>query len=81
MITLNDMRSCARLFKIKLNSALDYRLLMLDIEVEYLGKIKYLRLVIYEREHIYSTGILKLRVLVELVEEYLRIYVSAVLLT
>ena len=79
MVALDDVRSRLCLFKLKLSAAVDDRLLMSDIEVEYLGEREYLRLVVYEREHIYSAGVLELRVLVELIENYLTVGVALVL--
>ena len=67
------------LFKLKLSSAVDYRLLMLDIVVEYLRKREHLRLVIDKRKHIDSAGVLHLRILIELIKNNLRISVAAIL--
>ena len=48
LISLKDMCSRLCFFKIKLSAAANYRLLMLDIVIKYLRKVKYLRLLSYD---------------------------------
>ena len=73
------MGTCQSLVKLELRAAVYDAFLMCDIVVEYLCKVQDLWLVFDECEHNYCTGILELRILVELVEEYLSVDITAML--
>ena len=79
MVALENMRTVLCFFKVKVYTAVDNRLLVVDVVVEYLGKREDLGLVVDQRKHIYRTGVLKLRILVKLIEDYLTVRISAVL--
>ena len=67
LVSFEYMRSCLCLCQIKHCAVLDNTFLMLDIFVEYLGKRQYFRFSVYNGEHIYRAGILKLRILIKLI--------------
>ena len=73
------MRVMQRVFQIELSAACDNAFLMLDVALQNFLKRKYLRLAVFQREHIYGARILKLAVFVKLIEDYLKICVAAAL--
>ena len=79
LVSLVDMRLCLGLIQLVLRAADDDLLLVCDIQVENGGKAQHLGLVVDQGQHIDGEGVLELGVLVELIEQDLRIDVAAVL--
>ena len=71
------MRSLLSLCKLEFRATGDDLLLMVEVEVEHLLQVQYLRLAVYECEHYHTEGILKLGMLVELIQHDLGIYILA----
>ena len=67
------------LTKLKASSSLNNLLLELDILAKDFTKSKCLWLSVYENEHIHSTGVLKLCILVKLIKNYLQISITTAL--
>ena len=73
------MKLAQRLIEVKAYSPLDNALLMCDIAAENVAQVEQLRHAVADGEHIHRKGILKLRVLIQLIEYDLSVRVAAVL--
>ena len=71
-----DMQPLSRLFKVKMRTPGYYGLLELQVMIQHLPKIKHLWLAVDERQHDHAKGVLHRRVLIELVEHHVGVYVA-----
>lgn len=79
LVALVDMKLAQRLIEVKAYSPLDNALLMCDIAAKNVAQVEQLRHAVTDGEHIHRKGILKLRVLIQLIEYDLSVRVAAVL--
>ena len=70
-----DMSPLLRLVQIIFRTPCYHILLMQDVIFQHIRKAEHLRLVIYQRKHIYTEGILQLRMLVQIIQQNVRITV------
>ena len=66
-ISFENMSSCFSLCKLENRTVFDNTFLMRNIVIKHLRKRKHLRFAVYNGKHIDGTGILKLRILIELI--------------